>query len=216
MLPLDDRVLERLNAALVGRPDLMAGRTSLTLREGMTGMSENVFINMKNRSFSVTAETKIPSGGAEGVLLSQAGRFGGWSFYLKDGKPMFTYNWLGEKAYTIAASKAVLPGAATIRFDFAYDGGGAGKGGAGTITVNGEQVAQGRIEKTQGFAFSADEGADVGCDMGTAVSDNYQVPFTFTGTIDKVTVDLKPTSATDKAESDQVRQNGAMKKALSD
>lgn len=215
-LPLDDRMLERLNAYAVGRPDLMAGRTSLTLHEGMTGMTENVFINLKNKSFSITAETQIPSGGASGALIAQAGKFGGWSFYLKDGKPCFTYNWLGEKQYTIAATKPVAAGKATIRFDFAYDGGGAGKGGTGSITVNGEQVAQGRVDKTQGFCFSADEGADVGCDLGTAVADSYSVPFKFSGKIDKVTAEFKAPSAQEKADSDNAHKEGALKKALSD
>lgn len=216
VLPLDDRMLERLNASAVGRPDLMAGRTSLTLHEGMTGMTENVFINLKNKSFSITADTEIPNGGGSGALIAQAGKFGGWSFYLKDGKPSFTYNWLGEKQYSIAASKSVAPGAATIRFDFAYDGGGAGKGGTGTITVNGEQVAQGRIEKTQGFCFSADEGTDVGCDLGTAVAEGYSVPFTFTGKIKKVTAEFKAPTAQEKADSDRAHQDGTLKKALSD
>ena len=106
VLPIDDRVLERLNAALVGRPDLMAGRTSLTVYEGMTGMSENVFINTKNRSHTITAEVQIPKGGAKGVILAQAGRFGGWSLYLKDGKPTYTYNFLGLKRFTIAAKQS--------------------------------------------------------------------------------------------------------------
>lgn len=215
-LPLDDRMLERLNAYAVGRPDLMAGRTSLTLHEGMTGMTENVFINLKNKSFSITAETQIPSGGASGALIAQAGKFGGWSFYLKDGKPCFTYNWLGEKQYTIAATKPVAAGKATIRFDFAYDGGGAGKGGTGSITVNGEQVAQGRVDKTQGFCFSADEGADVGCDLGTAVAESYSVPFKFSGKIDKLTAEFKAPSAQEKADSDNAHKEGALKKALSD
>lgn len=216
VLPLDDRTLERLNAALCGRPDVMAGRTSLTVYEGMTGMSENVFIGVKNHSFSVIAETQIPDGGADGVLLAQAGRFGGWSFYLKDGKPTYTYNWLGQKQYTIASTKPVPAGAAVIRFDFIYDGGGAGKGGTGTITVNREQVAEGRIDQTQGFCFSADEGADVGCDLGTPVSMEYQVPFKFTGKIDKITVETTTPSALVKAESEKARKEGAMKKALSD
>jgi len=218
VLPLDDRMLERLNAEAVGRPDIMAGRTSLTLHEGMTGMSENVFINIKNHSFSITADTIIPDGGADGVLLAQAGRFGGWSFYLKHGKPTFTYNWLGQKQYTITTPKPVPPGPATIRFDFAYDGGGAGLGGTGTISVitaDTEQFAKGRIDRTQGFCFSADEGADVGCDLGTAVTENYQVPFKFTGTILGITVEVKPASSIDKAESDKAKQEGSIKKALS-
>jgi arylsulfatase len=216
VLPLDDRVLERLNASAVGRPDLMEGRTSLTVYDGMIGMSENVFINLKNKSFSLSADAKIPSGGANGVLIAQAGRFGGWSFYLKDGKPVFTYNMLGDKQYKISAPDAVPEGAANIRFDFAYDGGGAGKGGSGTITVNGKKVAVGRIEQTQGFCFSADEGTDVGMDLGTEVSDDYQVPFKFTGTIEKIGIEMKPMSAVDKAEHEKVRQEGSFKKALSD
>ncbi len=216
VLPLDDRSLERLNAVLVGRPDIMQGRTSLTVHEGMTGMSENVFINVKNHSFSVTAQTQIPDGGADGVLIAQAGRFGGWSFYLKESRPTFTYNWLGQEKYTIAAPDPILAGDATIRFDFAYDGGGAGKGGIGTIGVNGTQVAQGRIDRTQGFCFSADEGVDIGCDLGTPVTEDYQVPFTFTGKIASITVDIKPPGPVDKAEGDQAKQEGLMKKALSD
>ncbi len=132
VLPLDDRMLERLNATLVGRPDLMGGRTSLTVYEGMIGMTENVFINTKNRSHTITAEVQIPEGGANGVILAQAGRFGGWSLYLKDGKPMYAYNFLGLKTYKVAAAKALPAGKATIRYEFTYDGGGLGKGGTGT------------------------------------------------------------------------------------
>ncbi len=192
-LPLDDRVLERMNAATAGRPDLMGGRTSLTVYEGMHGMSENVFINIKNRSHTITAEVETAGGNANGVLLAQAGRFGGWSLYLKDGKPTYTYNWLGLKEYSIAGTQALPAGKATIRFEFAYDGG-RGKGGKATLFVNGQQVATGRIDNTQANVFSADEGADVGLDEGTAVSSAYSIPFKFTGKISKVTVDLKPAS----------------------
>lgn len=216
VLPLDDRMLERLDAELVGRPDLMAGKTSLVLHEGMTGLSENVFINVKNKTFSIAAETQIPNGGADGALLAQAGRFGGWSFYVKDSKPCFTYNWLGQTRYTISSDKPLPTGAATIRFEFAYDGGGPGKGGTGTIFVNNQQVAQGRVEKTEGFFFAADEGADVGCDLGTPVIESCPVPFKFTGKIDKVTVDIKPVTALDKAESDKLHREGTLKKAISD
>ena len=216
VLPLDDRTIERFNAALVGRPDLMAGRTSLTVYQGMTGMSENVFINVKNRSHTITAEVEIPQGGANGVILAQAGRFGGWSFYLKDGKPTYTYNWLGLKSYTVAAAQALPAGKATVRFEFTYDGGGAGKGGTGTLYVNGKNVATGRIDQTQCCVFSADEGADVGADEGTPVTEAYQVPFKFTGKIDKVTIELKETTQSAAAETDKARKEAALKKALSD
>ncbi|MBP6767993.1 MAG: arylsulfatase [Reyranella sp.] len=191
VLPLDDRTLERLTAGLAGRPDLMAGRTSLTVHQGMTGMSENVFINLKNQSHSITADVEIPKNGANGVILAQAGRFGGWSLYVKDGKPTYTYNWLGQQRYTIVGKQALPAGKSTIRFEFAYDGNGVGKGGDATIFVNGTKAVTGRIEKTQCCAYSADEGADVGADEGTPVTEVYKVPFKFTGKIDKVTIELK-------------------------
>jgi arylsulfatase A-like enzyme len=192
VLPIDDRGIERVNAALAGRPDLMAGRTSLTVYEGMSGMSENVFINTKNRSHAVTAEVQIPEGGGNGVILAQAGRFGGWSLYLKDGKPTYSYNYLGLQTYKVAAGKALPAGKATIRYQFVYDGGGPGKGGMGTIFVNGENVAEARIEHTQAGVFSADEGADVGMDGETPVTTDYnERDNKFTGKIEQVTVELK-------------------------
>lgn len=192
VLPIDDRALERTNAALVGRPDLMAGRTSLTVYEGMIGMTENVFINIKNRSHTITAEVEIPKAGASGVILSQAGRFGGWSLYFKDGKPMYAYNYLGLKTFTIAATEAIPAGKATVRFEFAYAGPGLGKGGTGKIVVNGKQVAAGVIDRTQAMIFSADEGADVGQDGESPVTPDYKEGDNkFTGKIGKVTVELK-------------------------
>lgn len=216
VLPIDDRTLERTNAALVGRPDLMAGRTSLTVHEGMLGMSENVFINIKNRSHTITADVEIPKGGANGVILAQAGRFGGWSLYLKDGKPTYTYNFLGLQRYTLAAKQALPAGKTTIRFEFAYDGGGIGKGGVGTILVDGKSVATGRIDRTQFGVFSADEGADVGADEGTPVTEAYKVPFKFTGKIGQVTIELKEMKKAEGEEALQGRKAAALKKGLSD
>jgi hypothetical protein len=189
VLPIDDRGIERLNAALVGRPDLIGDRTSLSVYPGMPSMSENTFINTKNRSHSITAEVEVPKVGANGVAIAQAGRFGGWSFYMKGGKPVYTYNFLGLKRFNITSSEAAPPGKATIRYEFAYDGGGLGKGGTGTLFINGKKVGQGHIEITQAMAFSADEGADVGADEGTPVTEDYAVPFKFTGKIAKVTID---------------------------
>lgn len=193
VLPLDDRFLERTNASLVGRPDLMAGRTTLTVFEGMIGMTENVFINIKNRSHSITAEVEIPASGADGVILSQAGRFGGWSLYVKEGKPIYAYNFLGLKTTKIVGNDSLPAGRSTIRFEFAYDGPGLGKGGTGTILVNGNKVVEGKIDRTQGMAFSADEGADVGQDGETPVSDDYkQGDNKFTGKIKKVVIEVGP------------------------
>jgi hypothetical protein len=214
VLPLDDRLQERFIAAMVGRPDLMAGRTSLTVYPGMIGMSENVFIDLKNKSHTITAEVEIPKKGANGVILAQAGRFGGWSLYVKDGKPTYTYNWLGLQRYTVAAQQALSAGKATVRFEFAYDGGGMGKGGTGTLFVNGKKVASARIGRTQCCAFSADEGADVGADEGTPVTEAYKVPFKFTGKIGKVTIELKEVKAADHDEAEQARKVAALKKAL--
>jgi len=139
--PIDDRVIERVNPAIAGRPDLMAGRTSLTLYDGMDGMLENTFINVKNQSKTITAELEIPEGGANGVILTQGGRFGGWSLYMQDGKPAYTYNFLGLSRDTVASDRPIAAGQATVVLDFNYDGGGIGKGGQATLSVNGQQVA---------------------------------------------------------------------------
>jgi arylsulfatase A-like enzyme len=218
VLPIDDRLMERINPTTAGRPDLMAGRTSLIVYEGMTGISENAFINAKNRSHAITAEVTIPSKGASGVILAQAGRFGGWSLYLKDGRPTYTYNFLGLERFTVAATEPVPAGKATIRFEFAYDGGGIGKGGMGTILVNGRKVAEGRIGRTQPNIFSADEGADVGEDGETPVVEDYGIPapYKFTGRIAKVTVELAPMPAPVKAAEGKARAEAGQKKALSD
>jgi arylsulfatase A-like enzyme len=192
-LPIDDRSVERVNAAVAGRPDLMAGRTSLTLAEGMTGMTENVFLNVKNRSKSITAEVEIPADGAHGIILAQGGRFGGWALYLKNGVPAYHYNFLGLTSFNIAAKEPLNPGKATVRFEFAYDGDGLGKGGLGTLFVNDQKVAEGRIDRTQPMLFSADETADVGIDEATPVVADIGAGSRskFTGRIPKVTVELK-------------------------
>jgi arylsulfatase len=193
VLPIDDRVFERINAKLAGRPDLMGDRTSLTLYPGMKGMPEDVFINVKNRSLTITAGLEIPQGGAKGVILAQGGRFGGWSLYFENGKPAYAYNFLGLERFTVAGSQPVPAGKATIRFEFAYDGGGLGKGGVGTLFVNDRKVAEGRIERTQPMVFSADDLADVGLDEGTPVTEAYtSFGSAFTGRIRNVTVDVKP------------------------
>jgi len=191
---------------------LMAGRTTLTVFQGMIGMTENVFINLKNRSHTITAEVE---NGTNGVILAQAGRFGGWSFYVKDGRPIYTYNWLGLHEYTVAATEELPAGKSTIRFEFVYDGDGVGKGGLATILINGKSVATGRIEKTQGMMFSADEGADVGADEGTAVTAAYEIPFKFTGKISKVTIELKPTTQATAEAAGRAWTEAVFKKALS-
>jgi arylsulfatase len=192
-LPIDDRVFERLIPAMVNRPDLMAGRTSLTLAQGMTGMTENVFLNIKNRSKTITAEVEVPESGANGAIIVQGGRFGGWALYVKEGIPAYDYNFLGLQRFTVAATEKLKPGKATIRFEFAYDAGGMGKGGMGMLFVNDKKVAEGRIERTQPIVFSADETADVGIDLATPVVEaiGAEGRSRFTGRIPKVTVEVK-------------------------
>ncbi len=193
-LPIDDRVIARMNADIAGRPDIMGGRMSLTLYDGMDGMLENSFMNVKNRSKKITAQVIIPKGGANGVILTQGGRFGGWCLYMKDGKPVYTYNFLGLERYTVAAKDVVPAGDATIVMDFVYEGGGVGKGGKATLSVNGKTVAEGQIEKTQPLIFSADETADVGLDNQTPVADDIGIgreATRFTGKIHKIILAVK-------------------------
>jgi arylsulfatase A-like enzyme len=193
VLPLDDRTIERANPQLAGRPDVLGDRKSLTLYEGMEGMLENTFMNIKNRSSKVTAQIEVPAGGAHGAILSQGGRFGGWSLYVKDGKPAYTYNFLGLARYTVESPQALPSGPATVVLDFAYDGGGFGKGGKATLLVNGNAVAEGRVEKTQPNIFSADETADVGVDNQTPVALGIGIgaETRFTGRINEITLEVQ-------------------------
>ncbi|MEE4382605.1 MAG: arylsulfatase [Pseudomonadales bacterium] len=194
VLPIDDRTIERTNPALAGRPDVIGDRTSLTLYEGMQGMLENTFMNIKNQSSRITAELEIPRGGANGAILSQGGRFGGWSLYMRNGRPAYVYNFLGMERYTIMARRALPAGPATVVLDFAYDGGGLGKGGTATLLVNGKAVAEGRVDRTQPNIFSADETADVGLDNQTPVAEGIGIgaQTRFTGRIRKITLEVEP------------------------
>jgi arylsulfatase len=197
VFPLDDRKIERLNAELAGRPDLMGTRTALTVYPGMTHLMENAVLNVKNKSHSVTAEIEAPEGGGEGVIIAQGGRFGGWALYVKDGKPAYVHNWAGMERYTVASDAPLPEGNVTVRYEFAYDGGEPGSGGTGALFVNGEQVAQGRIEQTVGYTFSLDEGMDVGMDLATPVSEEYPArDNAFTGTIRSVTLEISEGGAT--------------------
>jgi arylsulfatase len=192
VLPIDDRSVERMDPAVAGRPDLMQGRSTLRLYPGGVGMAENVFINVKNRSHTITAELEIPRTGSNGVIVAQGGRFGGWSLYVKEGKPTFAYNWLGMERYTIASEESLPEGKVTLLYEFAYDGGRRGAGGKGTLLVNGRKVAEGRIEKTIPNVISVDETANVGVDEETPVTEEYKERDNgFTGQIRQVTVELK-------------------------
>jgi len=190
--PLDDRLYERFNAAIAGRPDLMGNRKSLTLADGMEGILENTFLNIKNRSKTIVANVSL-EGNDKGIILCQGGKFGGWALYMNNGKPAYTYNYFGLESYTVESSKAIRESSAEIKLEFTYDGGGNGKGGVAKLFINGEQVAEGRIEKTQPAVFSADETADVGLDDATQVADKVFKDVhdsEFTGYVDKVTISI--------------------------
>ncbi|MGC1831633.1 MAG: hypothetical protein WA714_01100, partial [Candidatus Acidiferrales bacterium] len=167
---------------------------------GMKGIPENGFINVKNHSFVVTADLQVPDAGAEGVVIAQGGEMGGWSLYAKDGKPKFAYNFLGRETYKIAGPARLPAGRVTLRFEFAYDGGKPGAGGNGSIFVNGEKVAEGRIANTHPNAFGA-ETTDVGENLYTAVSNDYKVGDNkFTGKINKVTIQVGKSNLTEEAQ----------------
>ncbi|TFG75421.1 MAG: arylsulfatase, partial [Thermodesulfobacteriales bacterium] len=191
--PLDDRLYERFNAKLAGRPDLMGDRKSLTLSEGMDGIMENTFLNIKNSSKTITANVEL-KGNDRGIILAQGGKFGGWALYMDNGKPAYTYNWFGLDTYTVSSDKALPKGKAEVKLDFAYEGGeDLGKGGVATIYVNGEKVAEGRIEKTIPAVFSGDETADVAKDDATQVANSVFKDVhdsEFTGNVEKVEISI--------------------------
>ena len=162
VLPIDDRRAERFNPAIAGRPDLLGGRKTLTVYPGMTGMMENAFINVKGVHHTITAEVEVKDAKTQGVIIAQAGYFGGWVLYMKDGKVHHEYNWFALERTNIAGATALAPGKHTIVYEFIPDEAKPGTGGKSILSVDGKKVAEGQIPKTQPFAFSADEGADVG------------------------------------------------------
>jgi arylsulfatase len=193
-LPVDDRLFERLDAGAVGRPTLLGNRTSLTLAEGMVGIPENSFLNVKNKSKTITADIEISGDKtANGILIAQAGRFGGWALYIINGTVAYDYNFLGIARYTVESSQKLTPGKHTVKFDFAYDGGGPAKGGMGTLYIDGKKVGEGRIDRTQPGIFSADETVDVGIDLATPVVERIgaEAKSKFNGSIPKLVVEIK-------------------------
>ncbi len=190
VLPLDDRRVERFNPDMAGRPQLVKGNSQL-LFGGMGRLSENSVVVMKNKSFSITAEVEVPTTGAEGVILAQGGAFGGLSLYTKNGKAKFAYNFFALEAYTVEADEPIPPGKHQVRMEFAYDGGGLGKGGNVSLFYDEKKVGEGRVKRTVPMAFSADETTNVGRDTGTPVSADYsRETSVFTGKVNWVRIDL--------------------------
>jgi arylsulfatase A-like enzyme len=171
VLPLDDRLAERMNSDMAGRPVLIKGNSQI-LFGSMVRLSENSVVNIKNKSHSVTAEIVVPATGAEGVIVCQGGNIGGWSLYAKGGKLKYCYNLLGIHFYA-ESSNALTPGDHQVRMEFAYAGGGLGKGGTASLYVDGQKVGEGKVGATAAMVFSADDGCDVGEDSGSPVSPDY-------------------------------------------
>jgi hypothetical protein len=192
VFPIDDRRVERFNAAIAGRPDLMGSRTTLNLYEGMTGMMENTFINFKNRSYTIAADVDLNKSGEEGVIISQAGRFGGWTLFMKGGKVYHEYNFFGLERTKIGSPLPVSPGKHEIKYEFIADTPNKpATGGKCNLYIDGQKVSEGYVPKTEPFAYSGDEGVDVGMDNETNVSNDYKEGDNkFSGKIEKITVDL--------------------------
>lgn len=189
VLPIDDRGTERMNPIVAGRPQLITGDTQV-LFAGMGKLTENAVISVKNRSHSITAQLDIADTPAHGVLISQGGRFGGWTFYVNDGVLTYAYNLLGIEIYTTTAGGALPSGAHQVRAEFAYDGGGPAKGGDVTLYLDGEQVGQGRVEVTQPIVFSAEDTSDVGKNTGTPVVAEPGAAAPFNGRIDWIRISV--------------------------
>jgi arylsulfatase len=189
VLPLDDRFAERGDPRL--RPSLIEGRTDFTYYPGAVRIPEPSVADTKNASHTITANVEVPDGGADGVLVAEGGAAGGYTFYIQDGKPIYEYNYMAHERYKIASSEPLSPGPAVLRLDFKYDGGGLGKGGTAALFINDKKVGEGRIEKTVPSRFGA-ESFDVGMDNGSPVSENYQPPFAYAGTIKKVEIKIQP------------------------
>jgi arylsulfatase len=194
VLPLDDRLAERMDPA--NRPSLIAGRTVFTYYPGMT-VADSSAAPTQNRSYTMTAWLDLPKGGADGVLVAAGGASGGFSLYVKDGRPAYDYNYASWSRTTIASAEKLPPGKTVVRAEFRYDGGGLGKGATVTLFINDRQVAKGRVDATIWLGkYSADETFDVGQDTGSPASEHYAAPFPFAGTIEKVVIDTEPAHLT--------------------
>lgn len=192
VLPLDWRGSIRMNAELMGRPNMAGGRTSAVYHEGLVGLPGAACLPMLNKSFTIEAEIQLADGNSEGMIITQGGSEGGYGLYLRAGKPVFVYNYLSLERPTFEASTALPAGKHKLLVDFKYDGGGMGKGATITLKANGKSVAEGRLERTIPIQFAIFEGLDIGVDIGSPVDWTYKLPFKFTGRIAKVTVDIAP------------------------
>lgn len=192
VLPLDWRGTIRMNAEAMGRPSLVGDRTRATYYPGMLALPDAACLPMLNKSWTITAAIEVADDTAEGMIITHGGSEGGYGLYLKAGRPTFVYNYLGVERPSFSGDTPLGKGKASLGVRFDYDGGGMGKGGTVTLTVDGATVASGRLERTVPIQFSITEGLDVGMDNGSAVDWTYRLPFHFTGRIEEVTVEVFP------------------------
>jgi hypothetical protein len=188
---------------------LTRGRTEFTYYPGMVRIPEGSAPDFKNKSYRLTADIEIPDGGAEGVLVTQGGRFNGLGLYMLQGKPVFYYNLVGADRTSVSSKDQLPPGKHSIVVTFKYDGGGIGKGGLAALSVDGKKVAEQKLARTIPFRVSADETFDVGEDTGTPVSEDYHVPFKFTGILNKVVINLGEAALTPQEQKELDQQEGA-------
>jgi arylsulfatase len=191
VLPLDWRAIERLSEQLTGRPNLAGGRTKIVYDSPLVALPEGSAPDLKNKSFTITAEAEVPADGGDGMIFTQGGITAGWGFYLQKGKLVGLHNYIGLQRYRVVSTDNVPAGKVTLTFDFKYDGGGMGKGGTITLLANGRKIGEGRAEKTAPIRYSLYEGQDIGEDSGSPIDFSYTPPFRFTGKLHKVTVELK-------------------------
>jgi arylsulfatase len=190
VLPLDDRFVERNLPDVAGRPQLVRG-TSQVLFAGAGRLTEAAVISLKNKSHTVTAEIVVPPTGAEGVIVAQGGRFGGWSLYATGGRLKYCYNYFALELYFVESAAALPAGTHEVRMEFKYDGGGTGKGSTVSLHVDGAKVGEGRVERTVPVLFSTDETCDVGREAGAPVSPDYPaLRNRFSGEVNWVRLDV--------------------------
>jgi arylsulfatase len=192
VLPLDGRKVERLNAELQGRPTPTGGRTTFTYYPGVVALPSGSAPNLLNKSFAVTVDLVVPQGTADGALWSQGGSDGGYGLYLKGGRLVFASNFLGREIYRATSTEPVTPGPAKLRAEFAYDGGGMGRGGRVSLYTGDRKIGEGRVGQTQALTLGLGGTLDVGEDSGSAVDELYAPPFRYPGQINSVTIKLTP------------------------
>jgi len=196
ILPLDWRGPERMSVEITGKPSLAAGRATFVYETPLAALPEASAPDLKNKSFTITAEAEIPASAAEGMIFTQGGFTGGWGFYIQQGKLVGMHNHVALESYRVVSAEAVPVGKVTLAMDFKYDGGGIAKGGTLTLLANGKKIDEGRVDKTTPFKYSLFEGQDIGEDTGSPIDFSYAPPFKFTGKLGKVTVELRPEGGT--------------------